>query len=399
MRIRGVDVKLDWSLLLIGVFLSLSLAMGFYPAVVPGWGAAAYLLAGIVSFIGLYGSVLVHELAHTFVAQKQGLKLESIVLHLFGGASNIKEESRRPRDEFWLAVVGPLSSLVLAGMFFLGANLLAGSNTLIAAIVFYLALLNFMLGAFNLIPAYPLDGGRILRAFVWGRTNNLVKATRWVSTIGRMFGWGFVGLGFFLIVSGDLFDGLWMMLIGWFLNTAARTSYAQTVTTHTLQGVKVGQVAWQSDRFLSPEVPLNIAVQAFFGIERGRLLPVVENGYLLGVLQPEQLRQVKPAEWSQNRVVDVMTRRGSLLAFRPDDDLQYALEQMAAKPTLYAAVIGEGGQFAGLLYLSDIPRFLEMQRIMGLVDENGEPRNTPPTGSVVPDNTTAPRPRELDKVA
>jgi len=184
----------------------------------------------------------------------------------------------------------------------------------------------------------------------------------------------------------------------WFLNTAARTSYAQTVTTHNLQGVKVGQVAWQSERFLSPEVPLNIAVQAFFGIERGRVLPVVENGYLLGVLQPEQLSQVKPAEWSQNRIVAVMTRRGSLLAFRPDDDLQQALDQMAAKPTLYAAVIGEGGQFAGLLYLSDIPRFLEMQRILGLVDANGEPRNTPPTGPVASDSDSS-RPRELDKVA
>jgi len=398
MRIKGIDIKINWSLFLIGTFISVTLATGFYPSAAPGWGAAAYLLAGVLSFVGLYASVLLHELAHAVVAQKRGIKVDSIVLHLLGGVSNLKEEPRRPRDEFWIAVVGPLASLNLAGIFFIVANLLAASSPLIAVMVFYLAVINLMLGLFNLLPAYPLDGGRILRSAVWAGTRNLVKATRWVSVVGRLFGWGFVGLGFFLLFSGSLFDGLWMMMIGWFLTTSARLSYVQTLTTRGLEGVTVGQVMWRSDPILSPELPLNLAAQAFFGLERGRVLPVVENGYLLGVLQPEQLRQIKPLEWSQKRVVEVMTRRGSLLAFRPGDVLQQALEQMVAKPTTYAAVIGDGGQFAGLLYLSDIPRFLEMQQFLGVVDQNGDRRDLSPTESVVPEGANA-RPRELDKVA
>lgn len=401
MRIRGIDVKIDWSLLIIGVFISMSLATGYFPALLPDWGGFVYLTAALVSFVGLYASVLLHELAHSFVAQKQGLKVESIVLNLFGGVSNLKQETRSPRAEFWLAVVGPLTSLVLAGVFFGVGSLLGPANPAIGAIAGYLFLINFLLGVFNLLPAYPLDGGRVLRAFVWGWTKNEVKATRAVARIGRGFGWGFVALGFGLILLGDLFDGLWMMLIGWFLNNAAKAEYAQTVTIRNLQGMTVGQAMWPSDRVISPEVPLNSAGQAFFGVERGRVLPVVEQGYLLGVLSLEQFRKTPPAEWGQLRVVDVMTRRGSLLAFRPEDDLQQALETMAAKPAFYAAVIGEGGQFAGLLYLSDIPRLLEMQQILSGTDQSGESMTRPAseTGKDGRDNSQPTQPHELDKVA
>ena len=401
MRIRGIDIKIDWSLLIIGIFISMSLATSYFPAVLPDWGGFAYLTAALVSFVGLYASVLLHELAHSFVAQKQGLKVESIVLNLFGGVSNLKQESRSPRAEFWLAVVGPLTSLVLAGVLFGAGSLLGPANPAIGAIAGYLFIVNLLLGVFNLLPAYPLDGGRVLRSFVWGWTKNEVKATRTVARIGRGFGWGFVALGFGLILLGDLFDGLWMMLIGWFLNNAAKMEYAQTVTSHSLKGMTVGQAMWRSDRVISPEVPLNFAGQAFFGVERGRVLPVVEQGYLLGVLSLEQFRKTPPAEWGQLRVVDVMTRRGSLLAFRPEDDLQQALDTMTSKPALYAAVIGEGGQFAGLLYLTDIPRLLEMQQILSGTNRNGEQTPWPPAenGKSGTDNSQPTQPHELDKVA
>ncbi len=402
MKIRGIDVRLDWSLVIIGLFISFSLAVDYFPAALPGWGAAAYLTAALFSFIGLYASVLLHELAHAVVSQKRGIKVESIVLNFFGGVSNLKEEPRRSRDEFWISVVGPLTSLNLGGAFLILAFLTQASVPALAAIAGYLAVVNFMLGVFNLIPAYPLDGGRILRALVWSRTGNLVKATRWVATVGRGFGWAFIFFGVLIALNGAIFSGLWLAFIGWFLNGSSRMGYAQTIATQTLQGVKVGQVTSQAGRWLGPNTRLDEVAQAFFGTERGRVLPVVENGYLLGVLNLEALRQIKPADWSQTPVSSVMLRRGSLLAYRPDEDLQATIALMTAKPALYAAVIGDGGQFAGLFYLADVPRYIEMQQTLGLLDQNGNrpelPKSDGPSGNE--DNSNRPQqPRPLDKVA
>jgi Zn-dependent protease len=379
MRIGGIDIKVGWTLLIIGTFISLSLATGYFPTLLPGWGSPAYLTAALLSFIGLYASMLLHELAHAFVAKKQGLTVKSIVLNLFGSASNFKEESPNSRAEFWRAVVGPLTNLGLAGVFFGVANLPAPSNPLISAIALYLLGINFLLGVFNLLPAYPLDGGRVLQALVWGRTKNQLKANRVVTRVGRGFGWVFIGLGFCLIALGDLFDGLWLMLLGWFLTSSARVSSTQSVARPSLQGVKVSLVMRDGDPILSPQTPLKVAAQAFFGVERGRVLSVVEQGYLLGTLSLAQLRKISPAERVQMRVEKVMTRRGSLLALRSEDDLQSSMKTLAAKPVVYAAVIGEGGQFAGLLYLRDIPRLLEMQPLLTPIDPKVGPPTLPPT--------------------
>ncbi len=372
MKIRNIDIRLDWTLLIVGGLISFSLATGYFPAALPGWGALAYLTAAILSFVGLFGSILLHELAHAIVAQQRGIKVENIMLHLFGGVSQLKEEPRRAKDEFWISVVGPLTSMGLAGLFFAIATTLGGLNPAVGAIGGYLAIANFLLAAFNLIPAYPLDGGRILKALVWGRTGNPVKATRWAAGSGRMFGWGFVGLGFWFLLQGAIFDGFWFILIGWFLISAAKLGYAQTLATVSLKGITVERVMWRSSPALSPEMKLNEAAQLFFQLQPGRLLPVIENGYLLGVLSPEMVRKYPVNDWAQLKVIEVMLRRGSLLAVRPTDELQTTLEMMQAKPALFAAVIDQWGQFAGILYLADVPRYLEMQQRLGLVGPDGE---------------------------
>lgn len=363
MRIGGIDIKIGWPLLIIGSFISLSLATGYFPALLPDWSAFTYLIAALLCFIGLYASVLLHELVHAFVAKKQGLEVKSIVLSAFGSAASLPEVSSKPRAEFWLAMAGPLTHLGLAGVFF-GIINLPGLNPVITAIAFYLMGVNFLLGVFNLLPAYPLDGGRVLEALVWGRTKNRPKANRVVTTVGRSFGWGFTGLGLFLIVSGNFFEGMWLVLLGWFLTNSARLSVTQTMSGYSLEGLKVGQVMWHADRVLSPQTPLEQAAQAFFGLEPGRVLPVVEQGYLMGTLSLEQLAKIPAPERAQVRVGKVMTVRGSLLALRPEDDLQASEKTLKAKPAAYAAVIGEGGQFAGLFYQRDIARFLEMQQLL-----------------------------------
>lgn len=374
MKIRGIEVRLDWTLLIIGGFVSFSLATGYFPNALPEWGASVYLGAALLSCIGLFASILIHELAHAIVAQNRGIKVESIILYLFGGVANLKDEARRPRDEFWIAVVGPLASLNLAGIFFLTSVFSGGVNPAVAAIANYLALINLMLGLFNLIPAYPLDGGRILRAGVWAATKDMVKATRWVAQSGQIFGWGIIFLGLTSLLLGDFLGGLWLALIGWFILSSAKLGYAQTVVSMSLKGLKVGQVMWQGGPVLTSNMSLNEAVQRFFQTERGRLVPVVEEGYLVGVVSPDEVRKYPPQNWNHLRVSDVMLRRGSLLAVRPEDDLQETLEKMQAKPAFFAAVIGEWGQFAGLVYVADIPRYLELQQRLGLLDQNGQRR-------------------------
>lgn len=381
MKVRGIEIRLDWTLLIISSFITLSLATGYFPAALPGWGAAAYLTAALLTCVGLYASVLLHELAHSLLAQRFGIKVENIVLHLFGGVSNLKEEARNPRQEFWISIVGPLTSLGLAAGFFGAALVSGGFNAALAAMTGYLALINLALALFNLIPAFPLDGGRVLRALLWGRTGNLVKATSWAAKVGRGVGWGFVALGLFLALNGSIFDGLWLMLIGWFLSNAARVSYSQTVVEQGLQGLTVGQVAWRGNLTLSSEMKTSEVLPFLFNTERGRVLPVVENGFLLGVINPETVRKLGPEQWQQTRVVDVMERRGSLLAFKPEEALQPSLEKLATKPAQYGVVIGEGGQFAGLIYLQDLPRFVEMRQVLDQLDPKGQ-RSDPAPASL-----------------
>lgn len=370
MTVRGITVRLDWTLFVIIGLITFSLATGLYPAILEGWGTGAIIFAALISAVGLFGSVLLHELAHSVVAQQFGMKVEEIVLHLFGGVSNLKEEPKTARQEFWIAVVGPLTSLGLAGLLFLFNFLIGGPNPAIGLVLSYLALMNLTLGIFNLLPAFPLDGGRILRALVWGSTKNILRATHLAANVGRFFGWGFVMLGALTLLSGGL-DGLWFMLIGWFINSAARTGYMQAVVHYGLKDATVGQMLWQSWRVLTPETPLNGVMAQLFGFETGRVVPVVRDNYLMGVFNPaEAAQKFPPTEWYGLTVQDAMTSRGALLAFRPEDDLQTALQKMIERQTSYAAVIGEFGQFAGLIYLADFPRFMEMREKQGAAEAN-----------------------------
>jgi len=396
MRIGTIDIKASWSILLVGGILSLFLTTGYFPVLLPGGNTFAYLTAAFMCFLGLYASILLHELAHALVALKQGLKIKNIRLDLFGDISQLTEDSPGPRAGFWLAVVGPLTNLGLSAVFFGLANL---PEPTISAIALYLMGVNLFLGIVNLIPAYPLDGGKVLQALVWGRTKNQHSATRMVTSVGRGIGLIAIGLGLFILIAGDFFDGLGLVLLGWFLIGAARQNEPQLLKNQSLQGMKVVQVMRSGDRALSPEVLLSKTGQFFFQIERGRVLPVVKQGYLLGTLSLEQLRKTSPAMREQLRVEKAMTRRGSLLGLRPDDDLQVAVDQMVAKPALYAAVIGEGGRFAGLLYLSDIPRFLEMQQLLKSRKTAGEPAAVNGLNGPTDVTTNPPQTPKLDKVA
>jgi Zn-dependent protease len=226
-KIAGIEIDINWSWIIILVLLTVSLATGWFPQLYPGWSTATYWITSLIASVLLFVSVLLHELAHSLVATRNGLKVKNITLFVFGGVSNIEQEPKTPGVEFWMALVGPLTSLLIGAVCYLLFLPLRGTRSPLEGILFYLAVANILLGLFNLIPAFPLDGGRVFRAIVWKITGNLQTATRAATISGEVFAYLFILAGIWLIFAGDVLDGVWIGFIGWFLLSAAQSANTQ----------------------------------------------------------------------------------------------------------------------------------------------------------------------------
>lgn len=231
-RIFGIRLRLDWSWFFVLFLLTWTFATFDFPLRAPGFAPAAYWWLGFAGALLLFVSVLVHELAHAVTARARGIPVEGITLFIFGGVAEMRMEARRPVDEFVLTVVGPLASLALAGAFWGAGRLASGGEGAVLAGVALLALtlsrLNLILAVFNMIPAFPLDGGRILRSALWQLTGDIGRATRWAAWVGRMFGWALIGWGVWMfVVLGASLAGAWAAFLGWFLAGAARAALAR----------------------------------------------------------------------------------------------------------------------------------------------------------------------------
>src|SRR5436305_4106796 len=305
-RIAGIDINIHISWLIILVFLTFSLATGWFPITYPGSSTATYYLLGFIASILLFVSVLLHELAHSFVARSRGLAVNSIVLFIFGGVSNIEQEPQTPGVEFSMAFVGPLTSLVIVsisyGLFFLVID----KHTLIEPILWYLGVTNIILGIFNLIPGFPLDGGRVLRSIIWKISGSLRTATRVTTTIGQLIAYLFILWGVWQFFTGSLLNGIWIGFIGWFLLSAAQSANSQVMLQSMLRGVTVGQVM---DR-VPATVPANISIQRLvdeyflpFGL---RSAFVVQGDQLGGLITLSDIRHVPRDQWSTMPVCEIM---------------------------------------------------------------------------------------------
>jgi Zn-dependent protease len=231
-RILGFEINIDWSWLLIFSLVVYTLARGYFPSLRQNFNVPTNWMLGVVAAILLFASVLIHELSHSIVARMHGIGVRGITLFIFGGVSQTAEEPRSPSEEFWMSIVGPLTSLALAAVFGLAELIGIKAHWPVAtvALVGYLAMINLFLGLFNLVPGFPLDGGRVLRSVLWGATNDINKATRWASYSGQGFGYLVMSFGFFNILTlGATIGGFWLIFIGWFLSDAARSSYEQLI--------------------------------------------------------------------------------------------------------------------------------------------------------------------------
>src|SRR6266508_2384475 len=304
-RIAGVEVRVDSSWVVIALLITYSMylrASVLYPEL-SGSGAVAL---GILATVLFFGSVLVHEFAHALVYQARGIRVQDITLFLFGGATRARVESRGPGDEFLIALVGPLTSGLLAALFGIVAGL--GSDLLtrpLAGTFGYLAWTNLLLAGFNLVPGFPLDGGRLLRAAIWKATGSLGRATRIASVAGQGVGWLLVAAGVAWLLAGDLAGGIWFAFIGWFLVQAARSSYQELQLQQLLRGVEAEDVMAGDLVRIPPELSLQDAVDDYFMRYDHGAFPVEEQGRTIGLLTLG-VRRVPREQWSARRVRDFM---------------------------------------------------------------------------------------------
>jgi len=365
-RIGDIDIGIHYSWILVFLLVAWPLAGGVFPQQFPNMDVTTYWIMGVVSSLLLFVSVVIHELAHSFVAESRGLRVRDITLFIFGGVSNIREEPRSAGDELFIAVVGPIASLVLAAMFWAIAQATVVAAPEVRAVVGYLAGVNLLLGLFNLIPGFPLDGGRVLRALLWGGTHNLFRATRIAVGVGRGVSLLFVLAGFFLVVSfGTIIDGIWLVFIGWFLNNAAEANGQQAEIMERFRGVTVHSLMHSEPRVVDPNTNLLELVWSHLLESGQRAVPVADDGQLEGMVTLKEVRAVPQNRWEETRVRDVMTRADDVPTVKPDDSAATALRLMNVAEVDAVPVV-DGGHLTGVVMRDALARYLQIRRELGV---------------------------------
>jgi Zn-dependent protease len=364
-RIAGIEVSIHYTWLFAFVLVTWSLAQGFFPAMFPGFAPSTYWLLGALAALGLFGSVLFHELSHSLVARARGLSVQGITLFIFGGVSNLGGEARAPGDEFLVSVVGPLSSLLLAGIWWALQQALAPGDTPAGALLGYLAVVNAGLAVFNLVPGFPLDGGRVLRSVIWGATHDLRRATVVASAVGQGVGFLLIAWGVARVLGGDLLGGLWTAFIGWFLNNAAESTRQQQAVAENLRGLRVRQFMNPDPPLVEPALPVSEFVFEH-ALRRGQRAVLVadRDGRLLGLMSITDARDVPPELWATTPVGRVMTQ-APLKTVGPDTDLSAALELLVGG-SFHQLPVVIAGQVVGLLDRAHLLRSLQVRDELGL---------------------------------
>ena len=376
-KIAGIDIYIHVSWIIILVLLTVSLATGWFPQLDPGWSTATYWLVGLISAILLFVSVLLHELAHSFVARRRGLPVKNITLFIFGGVSNIEHEPTSPGVEFQMAVVGPLTSLLIGGVCYLLQWPLRGSNSPLEGIVFYLAVTNILLGVFNLIPGFPLDGGRVLHSIIWKLTGSMRQATRVATITGQVIAYFFILLGVWLFFIVNFLDGLWLGFIGWFLLSAAQSANSQVMLESMLRGVTVGEVMNPKPTVVPANISLQQLVDEYFLPQGLRFALVMQADQLAGLITLSDIRHVPREQWGQIPVGQAMIPLERLHVVQPQQSLNDVLPLMAGRDVNQLPVV-QNGAVVGILSRDAIVHYLEVRRSLGLEAAKGDVRKQLP---------------------
>lgn len=362
-RLWGIPVRVHASWLVIFGLLAWSLSVGYFPHVLPDLPLVAHWANGFLAALLLFVSVLLHELSHSVAALRYGIPVSGITLHIFGGVSQLEREPDRPGVEVVVAVVGPLTSFAIAAVLALALRLL-DPPAAAAAIMRYLVIVNAVVGVFNLVPGFPLDGGRLLRAALWKLKGNLHWATRMASRAGSAFAFLLMGLGILRALAGEFLGGLWFVVIGLFLHQAAAGSYQQLLLRRALGPLAVRDVMTREVIHVPPDLTVARVVEEFFWPHHVSSFPVLDGGQVVGILSLHQLRQVPRERWETTRVRELMLPLTDSLTAGPGDPLWQAFEKLSGNGLGRLAVV-ERGRLAGYLSVKDVAHIMAVASGLG----------------------------------
>jgi Zn-dependent protease/predicted transcriptional regulator len=367
-KVFGISLRLHYSWFAIFILVTWALAASYFPAEYPDWSLTTKVAAGIITSLLFFGSVLAHELMHSIVAQRQGLVVKSITLFIFGGVSQIASEPKRAGDEFRMAIAGPLTSLAIGGIFWgiwFWLRGQGGAGEFVGAIAYWLGLINVFLAGFNLIPGFPLDGGRVLRSILWGRSQNLRAATKAASGVGRVIGYMFIFVGIFLIFQGNWFNGLWIAFIGWFLENAAVGSYRQVALQDIVQGHAAGEIMTRDCVTVRPNLSIAQLVNEHMLTSGRRCFPVADDGRLLGMVTIHNVKAIPRDTWDMKTVREAMTPFENLKWVRPDTDLSAVL-QILSEGDINQVPVVQDHNVVGMISRDNILSFIDIRSGLGM---------------------------------
>jgi Zn-dependent protease/predicted transcriptional regulator len=361
-KLFGFKVKIDLSWLILGLLITWSLAQGLFPHYYEGLETATFWLMGVAGALGLLVSIVFHELWHSLIARKFGLSMRGITLFVFGGVAEMTDEPPSPKAEFFMAVAGPISSIILGlgffGIFFLGK--IGGWPEAITGVIVYLAFLNLILAGFNLLPAFPLDGGRVLRSILWGWKDNIRWATQIASKIGGGFGIALIILGVLQVLLGNFIGGVWMAVIGMFIRGASQTAYQQLIMRRALEGEKVRRFMISNPITVSPHISVEDLVDKYIYKHHFKMYPVVDNAKLIGCITLSQVKEIPREERDRRTVGELAKPCSDENTVSPDDDAMKALSTMKKTGSSRLMVV-EKDELVGVIALKDMLGFLSLK--------------------------------------
>src|SRR5918997_3510240 len=359
-RLGGVQIRINWSWLVVFALIVWSLAASVFPSQNPELSDRVHLAMGVVAALLFFASVLLHELGHAWQARREGVEIDDITLWLFGGVAEFKGSFPNPGAEFRIAIAGPLVTLVLSVGFVLLA--LAGLPSAVDGVAAWLGYINVSLLAFNLIPALPLDGGRVLRSALWRARGDLGWATRVAANIGMAFGYLFIALGLLMFIVEGSFSGAWLAFIGWFLLQAATAEARYVATEQALAGLRVRDLMVRNPVVVDPDVTVGRFMDEIASSRRFTTYPVVDNGRPIGLLAFRSVAAIPRAEWDVRRVRESMIPLDEVPLLTEDEKAVDALADLSSRPGQNRGLVVNNGDLDGLLSITDLARALEARR-------------------------------------
>ncbi len=362
---RGIRIGLDYSWFIMFVLVVFILANYFFPQNIEGLSVGASWLLSVIAALLFFFSILMHEFAHAIAAQKRNVDISEIILFIFGGLAKMKKEPERARDEFVIAGAGPLCSFILGVMFLLAAFLLESMvSTGVYSVLWYIGYLNILLVIFNMVPGFPLDGGRMLRAVIWHYSGNLRKSTRIVSNLGQIFAFFLMFTGVLVLFGGSVIVGVVWIFVGMFLLQSAKSGYYMVAMREGLSGIPVKKIMTTNPSTVHPDISLRNLVNEYFFKNRFSCFPVMKRDEFVGLVEINQIKAVDRAKWEFTRVSDVMTPREALRTVEPDTDAYDVLMQMIDAGSGRLPVLDKG-ELIGIISRKDIMQFVEFRETLG----------------------------------